>query len=117
MRAVMITPTQAKDYRNPHIQQIWYHAERTMRQADHACFVGYSLPDDDIQVIDLLRRGLGHLGSDNITVVQHDERSRALQDDPVGRRYRSIFGAGVDWQPIGFMAWLQSLSITSTAMV
>lgn len=56
-RAVMVAPSRAKDYRNPHIQAIWYRAERVLRKADHVYFVGYSLPDDDVEVIDLLRRG------------------------------------------------------------
>src|SRR5262249_4214217 len=57
MRAVMITPTRANDYRNPHIQTIWYQAERVLRVAELVCFVGCSLPDDDLEVVDLLRRG------------------------------------------------------------
>ena len=71
LRPVIITPTRTKDYRNPHIQGIWYQAERALRQAEHVCFVGYSLPDDDLEVIDLLRRGLGHLSAECITVVDY----------------------------------------------
>src|SRR5262249_25665352 len=83
MRAVMITPTRAKDYRNPHIQAIWYQAERALRRAEHVCFVGYSLPDDDLEVIDLLRRGLGNLSPSCITVVEYDKKNSLIGDHPV----------------------------------
>jgi hypothetical protein len=113
LRAVMITPTRAKDYRNPHIQAIWYQAERSLRKSDHVVFIGYSLPDDDIEVIDLLRRGLGHLSGDAVTVVEYDPEQRALADHPVGRRYRSLFGGSIDWQTVGFGRWVESASGTS----
>src|SRR5262249_57222860 len=83
MRAVMITPTRAKDYRNPHIQAIWYQAERALRRAEHVCFIGYSLPDDDLEVIDLLRRGLGNLSPSCITVVEYDKKNSLIGDHPV----------------------------------
>jgi len=106
--AVMITPTRVKDYRNPHIQSVWYQAECLMRRADHACFIGYSLPNDDLEVIDLLRRGLEHLPANAVTVIEYDhEEERQLGDHPVGRRYRSLFGEGINWYTKGFSDWVQ----------
>jgi hypothetical protein len=113
LRPVMITPTRAKDYRNPHIQAIWYQAERMMREADSACFIGYSLPDDDIEVIDLLRRGLGHLPSDRVIVVEYDKKSRSLGKNPVGRRYRSLFGSQIHWHAGGFGSWIGRAAATT----
>jgi hypothetical protein len=109
MRAVIITPTRAKDYRNPHIQGIWYEAERALRRAEHVCFIGYSLPDDDLEVIDLLRRGLGNVTPSCITVVEYDEAHRAIGDHPVGRRYQSMFGSSIEWHTGGFQGWLNEV--------
>ena len=109
MRAVMITPTRAKDYRNPHIQSIWYQAERALRRAEHVCFIGYSLPDDDLEVIDLLRRGLGNLDPTCITVVERDDKHPEMADHAVGKRYRSMFGSRIEWHTGGFEGWLQEV--------
>jgi hypothetical protein len=109
MRAVMITPTRAKDYRNPHIQTIWYQAERALRLAEHVCFIGYSLPDDDLEVIDLLRRGLGNLSPSRITVVEYDEKHSAIADHPVGKRFQSMFGSTIEWHTGGFQGWLEEV--------
>jgi hypothetical protein len=104
---VLITPTQSKDYRNRHIRTVWTLAEDTLRQAERAIIVGYSLPDDDLDVIYLLKRGLGRLANsapEKITVVEKvsDDAMRPLSKNPVGRNYRSIFGPGIDWQCDGF---------------
>jgi hypothetical protein len=109
VRPVMITPTHLKDYRNPHISQVWYHAERALRKADHAYIIGYSLPGDDVDVIYLLKRGLSHLPPEKITIVEHDpKQQRAVRDHPVGARYCTLFGDHVDWQTQGFAAWAKS---------
>lgn len=109
VRPVLITPTHHKDYRNPHIARAWYDAERTLREADRVFFVGYSLPDDDVEVIYLLKRGLSHMTdrARDITVVEYDAEQRPLRENPVGMRYRSLFGDELDWQTGGFGGWLQ----------
>jgi NAD-dependent SIR2 family protein deacetylase len=107
VRPVMITPTHHKDYRNPHVAQVWYQAERALREADRVFIIGYSLPDDDVEVAYLLKRGLAHLPPEAITVVEYDPPThRGLRDHPVGRRYRTLFGEGLDWQTGGFGDWL-----------
>jgi NAD-dependent SIR2 family protein deacetylase len=107
VRPVMITPTHLKDYRNPHISQVWYQADRALRRADHAVIVGYSLPEDDVDVIYLLKRGLSHLSADRITVVEYDpDRRRPAREHPVGQRYRTLFGDDIDWHPEGFEDFL-----------
>ena len=111
-RAVMITPTSLKDYRNPHITSLWYQAERALREAERVVFVGYSLPWDDIDVIYLLKRGLIRDSQPRITVVEHSkDRSIPIEQHDAGQRYRALFGRRLDWQPIGFQDWAQSLSV------
>ncbi|HZS46014.1 MAG TPA: hypothetical protein VFC63_12995 [Blastocatellia bacterium] len=102
VRPVLITPTHKKDYRNPHIAQVWYQAERVLRKADRVFIIGYSLPDDDVEVIYLLKRGLSHLtnSAERITVVQREDNKGVIQ------RYRSLFGERFDWQKGGFQEWL-----------
>jgi hypothetical protein len=109
LRALLITPTAQKDYRNPHIARIWYTADRALRRADRVAFVGYSLPPDDVEVAYLFKRGLSHLDSTSITVVESADRE-ALGENYVGRRYRSLFGDGIDWHPEGFGSWAASIA-------
>lgn len=108
-RPVLITPTYRKDYRNPHIAQVWYDAERVLRNADRVFLVGYSLPSDDVEVIYLLKRGLQHLvGSPGaITVVLRGGTTGDIGSNEVGLRYRSIFGDTCDYQFSGFQEWVK----------
>jgi histidinol phosphatase-like enzyme len=106
VRPVMITPTQKKDYRNPHIGQVWYKAEELLRSASSAVFVGYSMPTDDVEVIYLFKRGLEHLPPEKITVIEFDGKSRPASKHEVGQRYQSVFGSGIQWHTCGFAGWL-----------
>jgi hypothetical protein len=108
---VLITPTHLKDYRNSHIARVWYEAARALRAAQRAIFVGYSLPDDDVEVIYLLKRGLSKLAKDDprgITVVEYvpDGNRIGLAEHPVGRRYRALLGDQIEWRTEGFAAWI-----------
>ena len=92
----MIAPTHFKDYRNPHLAQVWYEAERVLREAEKVIFVGYSLPDDDVEVVYLLKRSLAHLPPECITVVENrsgKSAARSIRDHAVGRRYRTLSSA------------------------
>jgi hypothetical protein len=110
LRALLITPTGQKDYRNPHIARIWYTADRALRRAARVAFVGYSLPPDDVEVAYLFKRGLSHLDSTCITVVESTDRRVALSEHHVGRRYRNLFGDRIDWHPEGFGSWAASIA-------
>ncbi|HYC57785.1 MAG TPA: hypothetical protein VEL28_22860 [Candidatus Binatia bacterium] len=48
---LVVAPSHLKDYRNPHLSLVWYEAQRMLRQATKVVFVGYSLPDDDVEVV------------------------------------------------------------------
>lgn len=108
VRPVMVTPSFLKDYRNPHISRTWYEAERALRGAKRAIFVGYSLPEDDLAVTYLLKRGLSHLHGSAVTVVEFDPSGRGLREHPVGGRYRTLFGERLDWRTEGFGAWVDA---------
>lgn len=104
---VMISPTYLKDYRNPHIAQVWYRAERALRSAERAVIVGYSMPSDDADVIYLLKRGLGELPGSAISVVEFDPAARPAREHDVGRNYCKLFGDDIDWHPEGFEAFAE----------
>ena len=106
VQAVLITPTYFKDYRNPHLTKIWYEAENLLRHASHVYFIGYSLPDDDVHITYLLKRGLAHLPSTAITVVQYDT-NMDLWDSEIFSRYRLLFGDQIEWHPEGMEEWLK----------
>jgi hypothetical protein len=117
LRPLLVAPSHLKDYRNPHLSQIWYEAQRVLRQAGRAIFIGYSLPDDDVEVVYLLKRGLAHItDSKQITVVEYckENPNIALGDHPAGRRYRALFG-DVDWHAGGLDAWLSSAPVSVAA--
>ena len=109
VRPVLITPTHLKDYRNPQIARVWHQADRMLRQADSAYIIGYSLPEDDVDVTYLLKRGLENVEPSNITVVEFDPDRRGLREHPVGRRYRALFGDDLDWHPEGFADFVASI--------
>lgn len=99
---VMISPTHLKDYRNPHINRVWYLAEMALRKTSRVIIAGYSMPWDDVDVIYLFKRSLGDLHASAITVVEWDEAGRPAHEHPVGQNYVKIFGDGIDWHPEGF---------------
>lgn len=111
---VLITPTYAKDYQNPHINRVWQEAENAMKNADKAIIIGYSLPTDDVEIAMLFKRGLSHLDQKRITVVEYVdkdieksvEKRVPIEQHPTGQRFRSLFGSGLDWHTTGFEGWL-----------
>jgi hypothetical protein len=108
LRPLLVAPTHLKNYRNPHLARVWYEAERVLRGATRTIFIGYSLPEDDVEVVYLLKRGLAHLPPHQITVVDYakDGDAASLTEHRVGRRYRTLFGDGIDWHCKGLNAWL-----------
>jgi len=109
LRPLLVAPTHLKDYRNPHLTQVWFDAERSLRTARHVVFVGYSLPDDDVEVVYLLKRSLSRPDV-TVTVIEYDPNNPdvAAADHPVGRRYRTLFGDQMEWHASGLDGWLSS---------
>jgi hypothetical protein len=111
LRPLLVAPSHLKDYRNPHLAQVWYEAQRVLRQASRVIFVGYSMPDDDVEVVYLVKRSLGHITSPKqITVVEYCAENPQIPaaEHPVGRRYRTLFG-DIDWHAGGLDQWFCTL--------
>ena len=49
---------------------------------------------------------LAHLAPRQITVVEYDPLMQPVSSHPVGRRYRTLFGDAIDWNPEGLDKWL-----------
>ncbi len=110
VQPVLISPTYFKDYRNPHISRIWYEADQMLRTAERVIIIGYSLPDDDLDVLYLLKRGLAHLGPEKIDIVDSDApKHRNLNHHPTGQRYQTLFGPNINWHTNGFEAFIEEL--------
>jgi hypothetical protein len=43
-------------------------------------------------------------------VVEFDAQDRSLADNPVGMRYRHLFGDNLDWHNKGIEGYIQSLA-------
>ena len=117
---VLITPTQRKDYRNPHVARVWALAERALRDAKRAIIVGYSLPDDDLDVIYLLKRGLGKLAKDapkNIVVVEKatDPATQKIGTHPEASAIVQSSVPDIDWRTDGFEGLIARLRETTSA--
>jgi hypothetical protein len=92
---LIITPTLLKSYGNLQISQSWRKAEIKISEADELVFVGYSLPDADIQLRCMFKRALYHRSAlrsiagkpkadCNISVISNGDASKS--------RYEKFFG-------------------------
>ena len=109
-RPLLIAPSHLKDYVNPHLAQVWYQAEHLLREAGRVIFIGYSLPEDDVEVTYLLKRSLARGTGQTpvaITVVDYAPKGQNFRDNAVFCRYRALFGDVVDWHPEGLDDWLE----------
>ena len=79
-----ITPTYVKKFNNPHIQMTWHNAYIELTEARQVIFAGYSLPEADYHLRDLLVRAIQP--SAEIIVITSDKNS------DTAKRYRRFFG-------------------------
>ncbi len=85
----LIMPTFLKDLNNVQLKLIWQNAGIEIAEATHLVFMGYSFPEADFELRQLLAR---HVRSDaHITVVLKTRPQRGQLDTPADR-YRSFFG-------------------------
>ena len=115
--ALIITPTLFKTYSNSLLLDVWREVENRLSFADEIIFVGYSLPDADIQLRCLLARAIfrnrsrrKQSGTDlNFRVIGW-ERGRPedyYKEEPseTHQRYLRLFGE-VDYDPTGFEGYI-----------
>lgn len=101
LKGVLIPPRWVKTYRNPHLKQLWFKAEDSLRHAGRAVFVGYSLAENDVPVLFSFARALhNNPHGPRIEVVNPERR------DVIRRRYRRLFG-DVRYHATTFDAWIE----------
>jgi len=104
---LIITPTLLKSYASGLLVEVWRRAEKRIACADHLVFIGYSLPDADIEVKGMIKRAdynsaLWRAGRvrPKITVVDIEP-----SDSELAGRYRRLFGE-IEYLPIGFVKYV-----------
>lgn len=103
LEPILITPSFLKNYNNSFIVEVWRKAQERLQRADEVFFVGYSMPDADIELRMFFTRALyaNKLIHDGrrcrITVIDKSESDKSA----VRVRYEKIFGE-VEYYKDGF---------------
>jgi SIR2-like domain len=102
----VIAPTLLKTYHNSLLAQIWRHTEERISKADDIVFVGYSMPDADVQLRGMLTRAVfANRQRRSKTEGVHGLQIRVIGNSPPGcdthKRYTRFFGA-VAYEGAGF---------------
>lgn len=93
---ILVTPTKFKIYENRLIKETWSIAKKSISEATEIYFIGYSLPEADIEIRCLLLNGLNEgKRKAKITLVDKQGGSDAIF------RYKCLLGK-IDYRPIGF---------------
>lgn len=97
---LLIPPTWHKIYENPHLVRIWQKAKEVLSEADSAFFVGYSLPESDIELKYLFKKFLYRNRNviPKITVItKMSENTKKCE-----MRFKRTFGKDVRMITTGF---------------
>jgi hypothetical protein len=111
---LIITPTLLKTYDNILLREVWRQAEDKVSKADEVVFIGYSLPDADVQLRCMLLRALyknrirsrdvlGETKNYKICVV-----ANSSPDSETHKRYLKLFGK-VEYHGDGFRGYMEQL--------
>lgn len=99
LRSNLIMPTFLKDLNNFQIKLIWQNSGVELSEASNIVFIGYSLPQADYELRQLLSRMIPH--DSKIEVVMRDEKDektgkvipeRTDSNNEILNRYKTFFG-------------------------
>ena len=99
-RPLIVPPAFIKAYDNPYLVSIWLQAERILQKASRVYFIGYSMPEADIQIQYLLKKSLFRENSSSPKIIVVDRENNSENND-VHKRYKRLFG-DIEYLPIGF---------------
>ena len=92
---IIVLPTFFKSMTNFHLQRVWRAAQEVLQTADRIIFCGYSLPDADIHIRYLLKRGelnRSHLKAPpKVIIVNHHSRKKKEDAKGEEKRFKSAF--------------------------
>ena len=105
--AQLVAPSLVRDVRDPTLLGIWKSALELMRRAEHWCFIGYSLPAEDVAIRALLLRAYhARETPPRVTVVQLGSRAQP--------QYELLF-PGCTYHDKGLVAFLDGLDANAEA--
>jgi NAD-dependent SIR2 family protein deacetylase len=85
----IVSPSFVREMRAPNLIAVWQRALDWLRQADDWIIIGYSFPDEDLNIRSLFTRGLASRADPpHITAVQYGI------DDQTRMRYEAFFPSG-----------------------
>jgi len=91
LRAMLITPTFFKQYRNRHLANIWATAQERLANCAEWHFIGYSLPPDDVHIRAFLLRAF-HMRKDAGLRQPTIKIVTTNPDSSLRARYECLFG-------------------------
>jgi hypothetical protein len=108
--STLITPSFVRTMANGLLVPVWKRAEQAVAGAERLVFIGYSLPDADIDLRCMLTRGLYNNPKRNAVPIWVIDRERLLGSGEIPeewRRYRQLLGEQVQYYPIGFQEFVR----------
>ena len=93
---LIVSPTYLKAIDQPRVSLIWHWAHLALRAARRVVFVGYSLPNSDFALRNLLKRSLDSKTAIDVVLRRNDDyrpnTARKLRYAFPAERYRQFFG-------------------------
>lgn len=96
---ILIPPTYYKNMANYYIASIWAQAEQAIMGCEKILFCGYSLPDADMHIKYLLKRGMMNRNYEapNIVIINNYFGKDTIERDAEKTRYQRLFGKKVKY--------------------
>ncbi|WP_318345680.1 SIR2 family protein [Flagellimonas baculiformis] len=92
LRSNLIMPTFLKDLNNFQIKLIWQNAGVELSEADKIVFIGYSLPQADFELRQLLSRMIKDHVEIDVVLSEYDKPVKDFEWAFAEKRYESFFG-------------------------
>jgi hypothetical protein len=91
LRTNLIMPTFLKDLNNFQIKLIWQNAGVELSEADKVVFIGYSLPQADFELRQLLSRMIRKEAKIRVVLSANDKPNKGYEWCSAGYRYETFF--------------------------
>ncbi|HBS87331.1 MAG: hypothetical protein A2W91_17285 [Bacteroidetes bacterium GWF2_38_335] len=110
LRSNLIMPTFLKDLTNFQIKLIWQNASIELSEADKIVFIGYSLPNADYELRQLLSRMVRHDAIIEVVTEEETDTETKKSNEETYNRYKTFFGKrDVRLESIGVKKYIQKI--------